>query len=27
MTFPLVLHRIDLNLAALRQAFYEIAER
>ena len=27
MTTPLVLHHIDRNVAALREAFYEIAER
>jgi hypothetical protein len=27
MPFPLILHHIDLNVVALRQAFYEIAER
>ena len=27
MPLPLILHHIDLNVAALRQAFYEIAER
>jgi hypothetical protein len=27
MPFPLILHHIDLNVAALKHAFYEIAER